>query len=344
MEKNEPGLAECVLLYILIIDSMVVMMICTIDKTSATPESRQVETNIRDRLLAGKIAAGSPLPSPASLARRLQVPKSVVERAYIRLIDEGLLQVTTRGLTVRSDNHSTANGTPESRLALIDHTPGTQPLIDMAFRLPDAEQNTDARMHLYTDASNSAVYIVWISGGTEDKAQDCAGFCNAWLLEEEAMTAEPHALLSSLNQQLFESFGSGTQPVNAFAMRIDTLNQRITLAQAGEVGWCSASGRCRGSEFIPALGEVPLYEYQPQQVAADAPFVLSESSLFTCQNERNEHFETAELPAALESSAESCASGVLDSVISRYESHSGRSLGNNKMILVVDGPHQHGKG
>ncbi len=62
------------------------------------PVYLQVRTQIDERIRAGQLASGAPLPSPAALAQRLGVDKGEIQRAYFELEQSGLVvKTTTKG-------------------------------------------------------------------------------------------------------------------------------------------------------------------------------------------------------------------------------------------------------
>lgn len=70
-------------------------------QSEATPESEQVFTRVRDRILSGEYAPGSALPQD-SLAAEFSVSRVPVREALVRLRAEGLIDVDPqRGFRVR---------------------------------------------------------------------------------------------------------------------------------------------------------------------------------------------------------------------------------------------------
>jgi GntR family transcriptional regulator / MocR family aminotransferase len=75
-------------------------LLLSIERNDELPLHEQVETAIREGIRAGRLAAGSTLPSSRSLATELGISRGVVTEAYGQLAAEGYL-VTRQGAPVR---------------------------------------------------------------------------------------------------------------------------------------------------------------------------------------------------------------------------------------------------
>jgi GntR family transcriptional regulator / MocR family aminotransferase len=75
-------------------------LLVEIDRDSDLPLHEQIERSIRDNVRAGRLAAGSRLPSTRALAAELGVSRGVVTEAYGQLTAEGYL-LTRQGAPVR---------------------------------------------------------------------------------------------------------------------------------------------------------------------------------------------------------------------------------------------------
>ena len=74
------------------VSSSAVPLLITLDRKSSAPLIRQVYSAIRDAILAGKLRAGSQVPSTRTLARELGVSRTTVVVAYDHLIAEGYIE------------------------------------------------------------------------------------------------------------------------------------------------------------------------------------------------------------------------------------------------------------
>lgn len=64
-----------------------------IDPTDAVPIFKQIEDGVSSLIAAGALRPGEPVASVRELARLLQVNPLTVQKAYRRLIDNGILEV-----------------------------------------------------------------------------------------------------------------------------------------------------------------------------------------------------------------------------------------------------------
>jgi DNA-binding transcriptional regulator YhcF (GntR family) len=64
-----------------------------LDTTAHGPVYLQIRLQIAELISSGKLTSGDALPSPASLARDLNVDRGEVSRAYFELEQEGLVTV-----------------------------------------------------------------------------------------------------------------------------------------------------------------------------------------------------------------------------------------------------------
>jgi GntR family transcriptional regulator/MocR family aminotransferase len=71
-----------------------------IERDTELPLHEQVERSIREKIQAGRLAAGARLPSTRSLAKELGISRGVVTEAYSQLAAEGYL-LTSQGAPVR---------------------------------------------------------------------------------------------------------------------------------------------------------------------------------------------------------------------------------------------------
>jgi GntR family transcriptional regulator len=65
----------------------------TIDPTSPTPIWKQIEDEVRRRIVSGQLEPGSAIPSVRDLCKMLRVNPATVSKAYQRLTDAGVLEV-----------------------------------------------------------------------------------------------------------------------------------------------------------------------------------------------------------------------------------------------------------
>ena len=87
---------------------------------------RQVERSLRDAIRAGRLVAGTPLPSTRALARELDVSRGVVFEAYAQLAAEGYLEAR-QGAATRVA--SRAAPVPRARSARALDPPGEHDLL-----------------------------------------------------------------------------------------------------------------------------------------------------------------------------------------------------------------------
>ncbi len=96
------------------------------------PLGRQIEDQLRDRIRAGRLAAGDELPSTRALAAQLEVSRRLIVETYAQLSVEGYLDVRQGARPVVSGNHVAASAdTPDEDDA------GPPPLYDLRPSLPD---------------------------------------------------------------------------------------------------------------------------------------------------------------------------------------------------------------
>jgi len=92
-----------------------------LDRRSATPLGRQLQTGLRELIARGGLPSGALLPASRRLARELGVSRNVVLEAYAQLRHEGLLSARQgQGTRVRAKSHprSPAKQQPRWRLDL----------------------------------------------------------------------------------------------------------------------------------------------------------------------------------------------------------------------------------
>lgn len=75
-------------------------LLVELDRDGEAPLHEQIERSIREKVRAGRLAAGSSLPSSRSLAAELGVSRGVVSEAYSQLAAEGYL-LTSQGAPTR---------------------------------------------------------------------------------------------------------------------------------------------------------------------------------------------------------------------------------------------------
>ena len=138
---------------------------------------RQLTSDLRNRILAGRLPVGTRLPTDTELAAEYQLSRDTVRQALALLADEGLIErIQGRGTFVRRPSTSPASGeAAPSSLAVAQEQKQigllfNSGLRDMANSLQDilvgAEQA--ARLHGYS------VSICYTEGGREQQAQDIA--------------------------------------------------------------------------------------------------------------------------------------------------------------------------
>jgi GntR family transcriptional regulator / MocR family aminotransferase len=75
-------------------------LLVDLDRGSEVPLHEQIERSIRENVRAGRLSAGSRLPSSRSLAAELGISRGVVSEAYGQLAAEGYL-LASQGAPVR---------------------------------------------------------------------------------------------------------------------------------------------------------------------------------------------------------------------------------------------------
>jgi GntR family transcriptional regulator/MocR family aminotransferase len=75
-------------------------LLIELERDSESPLHEQVERSIRENIQAGRLAAGTRLPSSRALASELGISRGVVTEAYSQLVAEGYL-ITRQGAPVR---------------------------------------------------------------------------------------------------------------------------------------------------------------------------------------------------------------------------------------------------
>lgn len=82
----------------------------TLSFQGETPIYEQIETQIRNQILAGTLEAGESIPSMRALAKMLKVSVITVQKAYENLKKEGLIEsVVGRGTVVSAANKQALN-------------------------------------------------------------------------------------------------------------------------------------------------------------------------------------------------------------------------------------------
>ncbi len=82
----------------------------TLSFQGETPIYEQIETQIRNQILAGTLAPGESIPSMRALAKMLKVSVITVQKAYENLKKEGLIEsVVGRGTVVSAANKQALN-------------------------------------------------------------------------------------------------------------------------------------------------------------------------------------------------------------------------------------------
>jgi len=78
----------------------------TVTTTSPEPVYEQIVRQIQDRVAAGELKPGAPLPTVRQLAGDLQLNRNTVARAYKQLEDRGVILTAGRKGTFVRDNAS----------------------------------------------------------------------------------------------------------------------------------------------------------------------------------------------------------------------------------------------
>jgi GntR family transcriptional regulator/MocR family aminotransferase len=106
-----------------------------VDRSCATPLSRQIEDQLRAAIRTSKLHAGRVLPSTRGLARDLSVSRGVVVRAYTQLAEEGYLELR-RGAapSVREPRR----GAPDATATRRSDANGLKVRYDLRPHLPEA--------------------------------------------------------------------------------------------------------------------------------------------------------------------------------------------------------------
>src|SRR5688572_19514947 len=103
-------------------------LLLPLERGNGLPLHRQVERSLRDAIRAGRLVAGTPLPSTRALARELGVSRGVVFEAYAQLAAEGYLEARQGAATRVAAHTSTAPRARQARalstLGDIDLLPG----------------------------------------------------------------------------------------------------------------------------------------------------------------------------------------------------------------------------
>lgn len=77
-----------------------------LDFSKDVPIYEQIETQIRDAILSGRLAPGASIPSMRSLAKMLRVSVITVQKAYENLKKEGYIDSAVgRGTVVKAASH-----------------------------------------------------------------------------------------------------------------------------------------------------------------------------------------------------------------------------------------------
>jgi GntR family transcriptional regulator/MocR family aminotransferase len=105
-------------------------LLLTLRRELPTPIHRQLEHELRDAVRAGRLRAGSVLPSTRQLAEQLDVSRGVVVEAYEQLVAEGYLTSRPGGATHIA---SVAAGAP----SVEARPPSPEPSIDFRYGRPD---------------------------------------------------------------------------------------------------------------------------------------------------------------------------------------------------------------
>jgi DNA-binding transcriptional regulator YhcF (GntR family) len=71
-------------------------MVLVVERESAEPVYGQIARQVRERIVNGRLAAGTPLPAVRTLASDLGVNLNTVARAYRQLEEQGFLQIRDR--------------------------------------------------------------------------------------------------------------------------------------------------------------------------------------------------------------------------------------------------------
>ncbi len=115
------------------------MSFLTVDSAAGTPLTRQVSDGMRDLILRGTLAPGSPLPSTRQLAAELDVSRNIVLLAFDQLTAEGFLEARVgAGTFVARGARFEAGPMPE--LSAVQPTrfrPFRGDLVDFRSGLPD---------------------------------------------------------------------------------------------------------------------------------------------------------------------------------------------------------------
>src|SRR6266540_4313379 len=107
-----------------------VELLVTLRREIPTPIHRQLEHELRDAVRAGRLRAGSVLPSTRQLADQLDVSRGVVVEAYEQLVAEGYLTSHPGGATQVA---SVAAGAPTAEV----RTSSPEPSVDFRYGRPD---------------------------------------------------------------------------------------------------------------------------------------------------------------------------------------------------------------
>jgi GntR family transcriptional regulator/MocR family aminotransferase len=102
-----------------------------LDRDADVPLHEQLERRLRENIRAGRLAAGTPLPSSRGLAAMLGVSRGVVSEAYVQLTSEGYL-TSRQGARVRVATAVHGGRPPEPARSLFPRFP-----YDLRPGLPD---------------------------------------------------------------------------------------------------------------------------------------------------------------------------------------------------------------
>jgi GntR family transcriptional regulator / MocR family aminotransferase len=152
-------------------------LLVELDRSLPAPLYRQLETGIRERVRAGRLASGTVLPSTRALAGDLGLSRGVVVEAYQQLVAEGYLVSRSGGYTQVA--HGAASGVvsvPRDRMS----DPSLR--IDFRYGRPDVTQFPRAawlrstRRVLNEVPSDRLVYLD--GGGAPELRAALAGYLN----------------------------------------------------------------------------------------------------------------------------------------------------------------------
>jgi GntR family transcriptional regulator of arabinose operon len=132
-------------------------------KEDATPLHLQLSTYYRERILDGRLPAGTRLPTELELTAEHQISRDTVRQALAQLVSEGLLErVPRRGTFVRGSLliENTHRQTSEKRIGLVLNRP------------PTSQLNMDILIGVEQTAKSRGYHVIFTYAAEDQEQQD----------------------------------------------------------------------------------------------------------------------------------------------------------------------------